>query len=331
MQTHFANRILHSPNRQCLPLGIYGGLELTGASVRQAISNAEIQAQAALALQAELQLPALLTAMDLSVEAEAFGCQIRFSETEIPTVLGRRVQSLAEIQSLPLPAIGAGRTAIYLETAQKLVTAGKERKLPVLGGIIGPFSLAGRIFGVSEALELSAADPTTLEALLEKVTPFLLEYVLAFRATGVDGVIMAEPAAGLLSPRGLGRFSSRYIRQIIEAAQSPEFAIILHNCGAKLVHLPKILEAGAEIYHFGAPMDLPAALEAVQGKVILSGNLDPTNVFYSGKPQSVRQASTDLLSAVRPHPNFFLSSGCDLPPGTPLENIRAALQTAQDF
>ncbi len=331
MQTHFAHHVLHSPTRPFLPIGIYGGLELTDASVLQAISDAGVQAQAALALQAELQLPALLTAMDLSVEAEAFGCQIRFSEEEIPTVLGRRVQSLTEIQSLPVPSVGARRTTVYLDTAQKLVAVGKERGVPVLGGVIGPFSLAGRILGVSEALELSAADPSTLEALLEKVMPFLLEYIQAFRASGVNGIIMAEPAAGLLSPRGLGRFSSRYIRQVIEAAQSPEFAIILHNCGAKLVHLPKILESGAEIYHFGAPMDLPAALNAVQGQVILSGNLDPTSVFYSGTPESIRRESAALLAATSVHPNFFLSSGCDLPPGTPLENIRAALQTAQEF
>jgi hypothetical protein len=28
-----------------------------------------------------------------------------------------------------------------------------------MGGLIGPFSLAGRIFGVSEALEATAAEP----------------------------------------------------------------------------------------------------------------------------------------------------------------------------
>lgn len=327
MITNFANQIMENPSRQFIPIGVYGGLELTGASVFQAISNADIQTRAALALQEHLQLPTLLTAMDLSVEAEAFGCQIRFSEDEIPTVLGRRAQSMEDIQTLPIPPLGAGRTEVYLDTARQLVQAGKERGVYVLGGVIGPFSLAGRIFGVSEALELSATDPTVLETLLEKATKFLLDYILAFRATGVDGVIMAEPAAGLLSPRGLGRFSSRYVRQIVESSQSPDFAIILHNCAAKLVHLPKILESGAEIFHFGDPMDLPSALTAVNGQAILAGNLDPTSVFYSGNPENIREKCDSLLASVKGHPNFFLSSGCDIPPGTPLENIAAAVKS----
>lgn len=100
-----------------------------------------------------------------------------------------------------------------------------------------------------------------MEALLERVTAFLGRYARAFRDTGAWGVIVAEPAAGLLSPAGLGRFSAPYMRRIVEAAETPDFSIILHNCGARLVHLDRILESGAGIYHFGAPMDIVAALE----------------------------------------------------------------------
>ncbi len=41
----------------------------------------------------------------------------------------------------------------------------------MLGGLIGPFSLAGRLFGVSESLELTLTEPETTKALLEKTTP----------------------------------------------------------------------------------------------------------------------------------------------------------------
>jgi len=52
--------------------------------------------------------------------------------------------------------------------------------------------------GVSEALELTLADPELMEAVLEKSTAFLAGYARAFKEAGADGVIMAEPAAGLL-------------------------------------------------------------------------------------------------------------------------------------
>ncbi len=326
MQTRFANIILEHPGRFAMPIGVYAGLEMTKATVRQAISDAAIQSEAVLALHEYFKTPVMLTAMDLSAEAETFGCEIRMSDEEIPTVIGRLVTTPAEIAALPDPQPGDKRTRVHLATARKLVAAGNGT--PVLGGVIGPFSLAGRLFGVSEALALTIDDPEAMEALLEKTTRFLTQYVLAFRERGAMGVIMAEPAAGLLSPRALGRFSAAYVKRIADAAQSENFTLVYHNCGAKLPHLPKILEGSAEIYHFGAPMDIISALQQVDGRVILAGNLDPTAVFHSGTAEHVRQETEKLLQAAKPYRNYILSSGCDLPPGTPLANLAAFYHAA---
>lgn len=312
-----------------MPIGVYAGLEITGASVQQAVTRSDVQAAAVLALHERFHTDALLTAMDLSVEAEVFGCEIRISDDEVPTVMGRLVNSAAEIAALPAPKVGEGRTAVQLETTRRLVDAATG--CPVLGGLIGPFSLAGRLFGVSESMELSLTDPDLLEELLGKVTRFLAQYVEAFRRAGAAGVIMAEPAAGLLSPRGLGRFSSPFVRQVIEQNQSEDFTLILHNCGARLVHLPKILEAGAEIYHFGAPMDMRAALSQVEPGVILGGNLDPAAVFHGGTPAGVAAQTRTLLEETAGWQNFIISSGCDIPPQTPAANLEAFYRTVREF
>jgi hypothetical protein len=107
--------------------------------VLQAISNAEIHLQAAMAVQAELQLPALLTAMDLSVEVEAFGCQIRFSENETPTVIGRRVQSLAEIQSLPFHLSTRGAQAFTSKRPKNWSPPGRSVNCPSWAALSGLF------------------------------------------------------------------------------------------------------------------------------------------------------------------------------------------------
>ena len=310
-----------------MPIGVYAGLEITGASVKDAVTSSPAQTEAVLALHERFQTDAMLTAMDLSAESELFGCEIRMSDDEIPTVIGRLVTTASEIENLAVPVAGEGRTAVHLQTAQKLVA--EKKGIPVLGGVIGPFSLAGRLFGVSESMELSITDPELLEALLAKATRFLTDYVGAFRQAGAAGVIMAEPAAGLLSPRGLGRFSSPFVRQIIEANQAEDFTIILHNCGARIVHLPRILEAGAEIYHFGAPMDMGLALEQVDASLILAGNLDPSAVFHGGTPDEVREKTGALLQRTAGRRNFIISSGCDIPPHTPVDNLDAFYQTVR--
>jgi uroporphyrinogen decarboxylase len=323
----FNRSVLESPVRLAMPIATYPGLALTGATVPQAVHDPQVQFDAVAALHARYQTAVVLSAMDLSVEAEAFGAALHVTDNEIPSVTGRLVTSLAQARQLPVPQPGDRRTAVYLETVRRL------KKLPsrplVLGGCIGPFSLATRLVGVTEALELTLSDPELMEAVLEKSTAFLSGYARAFKEAGADGLIMAEPSAGLLSPRAVSVHSSAYIKRIAAAVGDGEFAMILHNCAARLVHLPAILETGLTTFHFGAPMDLPAALEKVPPGVVLCGNLDPASVFCQLGPAEVRARAVDLLARTAAHRNYVLSSGCDVPATAPLASLDAFYEAVQ--
>ncbi len=315
----FNRLVLSSPRRLALAVATYPGLALTGATVREMVHNPQVQFDAVAALHERYHSPFALSAMDLSAEAEAFGCALHFSNNEIPSVTGRLVTTLEQARNLPVPQPGDGRTAVYLETVRRL------KKLPsqplVLGGCIGPFSLASRLVGVSEALELTLAEPDLMQVVLEKSAAFLTGYARAFKEAGADGLIMAEPAAGLLSPRGLSAHSSVYVKGIAAAVEDGDFALILHNCAARLLHLPAILESGLTSFHFGAPMDLPAALGKVGPDVVLCGNLDPAAVFCQLAPAEVTARAADLLSQTADHRNYVLSSGCDVPASAPLASL----------
>ena len=317
----FNRFVFASPQRLAMPIAVYPGLALTGARVRDVVTDPGAQYDAQAALHARHHTSFVLSAMDLSAEAEAFGCTIHLSDTEIPTVTGRRVTSLEQARKLSVPQPGDQRTAVYLETVRRL------RQLPekplVFGGCIGPFSLAARLVGVSEAMEMTATEPYLMHVLLEKCTAFLTAYLQAFQKAGADGVIMAEPAAGLLSPRTMMQLSSAYIKSIGAATADGRFALILHNCAAKLVHLPAVLETGLHTFHFGAPMDIAAALNRVPADVVLCGNLDPTGVFVQLLPSEITMRARKLMAAVEKHRNFVLSSGCDVPPTAPLANLDA--------
>ena len=322
----FHQFVLHSSLRLAMPIAVYPGLALTGAKVRDIVTNPQAQFEAAAALHARYRTPFVLSAMDLSAEAEAFGCPIQLSENEIPFVIGRLVTTREQADQLTVPTPGDKRTAVHLETVRRL------RQLPetqfVFGGCIGPFSLASRLVGVSEALELTLSEPDFMHAVLAKATAFLMAYASAFRKAGANGVIMAEPAAGLLSPRGLATFSSAYVRQIGQAVTRDDFQIVLHNCAAKLTHLPAVLESGLQAFHFGAPMNMVAALGQVPPEVVLCGNLDPTAVFVQLPPDELTARVKALLAATEGHRNFVLSSGCDVPVGSPLANLDAFFSAA---
>ncbi|MGC8990699.1 MAG: methylcobamide--CoM methyltransferase, partial [Verrucomicrobiia bacterium] len=78
---NFNQFILSSPRRLALPISMYPGLALTGAKVSDIVTRAETQLEAQRALRDRYDSPFVLTAMDLSVEAEAFGCTIALSDS----------------------------------------------------------------------------------------------------------------------------------------------------------------------------------------------------------------------------------------------------------
>lgn len=317
----FNETVLRDRRRLAVPIAVYPGLAITGASVQDVVANPQAQFEAQAALHARHPMPWVLSAMDLSAEAEAFGCALHQAENEVPSVTGRLVSSLSEAKNLAVPNAGDKRTAVYLQTVSLLRSRFPQQV--VLAGCIGPFSLAARLVGVSEAMELTVTEPELMEHLLAKGSQFLAAYLRAFREAGADGVIMAEPAAGLLSPRSMAAFSSRWIRQIALAVEDGRFSFILHNCAAKAVHLAALWEAGVKTFHFGAPMDLVTALAQAPADAVLCGNLDPAAVFVRASPAEVGERTRDLLEAARPYRRFVISSGCDIPWAAPLANLDA--------
>ena len=317
----FTRLVLGSGKRLGLPILTYPGAALIGATVRDMVTRPQVQADVQAALHRRHPSPFALSAMDLSAESEAFGCEILLTDTEVPTVVSRLVSDRQSAEALRVPEPGAARTRVYLETAGLLAKLPDKRF--VFAGMVGPFSLAARLYGVSEALSLTVEDPELMHLLCRKSMEVLRSYALAFKAAGASGVIVAEPTAGLLSPRALAEFSAAYVKEIVTAVDDDRFNLILHNCAAKLVHLPSVLTSGARVYHFGAPMDLPAALKQVPPDTVLCGNLDPARVFVNSTPAEVADATRRLLEATQAHSNYVLSSGCDVPPGTRPENIDA--------
>jgi uroporphyrinogen decarboxylase len=309
------------------PLALCPGAALTGVRVRQLVTDARAQFEAAAALHERLRLPIVITAMDPSAEAEAFGSQIYLLDREMPIVADRLIADVSGIDRLSIPAIGDKRTRVHLDAA-RLLTSLTGHPL-VLGMVMGPFSLAACLFGVGEATDLIDRNPDAMHRLLDKVTQFLIAYSRAFKDAGADGLIIVEPTAGFLPPSSLAAFSSAYVRQIQEAIETPGFELVLHNCAAQLKHLTAMLASGVTRLHVSNSTDIISALCTLPENIILCGNLDPIAVFVEGTPNVVSARTRALMDAATGAPNFVPSSGCDLPAETPLENLSAFVDTVR--
>ena len=315
------HQLMNQANKPAMPIMTHPGIELIGKRVIDAVTDGEIQYQAIRAVAANYPVAASTMIMDLTVEAEAFGCRINFSDNEVPSVSGRLVHNYESVGKLKVPSLYQGRVPQYLKAARLAAEGITDR--PVFGGCIGPFSLAGRLFDMTEIMTEIFLVPETIEVLLKKCTTFLLNYVREMKNIGLNGVIMAEPAAGLLDQPLCDRFSSVFIKQIVTKVQDDHFLFILHNCGNHGHVTRSMIKTGAGGLHFGNSMDMKRALKEVPDDILVFGNIDPVSMFKNAKPDVLGKMTTDLLELAADHPNFVLSSGCDTPPGVPKENISA--------
>ena len=299
-----------------------------GHSVGEFVKSSSLQAETMSWIARNTPVDAVLGPMDLSIEAEAFGAAVRFGDDEIPAITGQLVEDEEGADALAMPPPGAGRC----EMAAKAVAKAKAAQIgkPVYAGMIGPFSLTGRLMDVTEVMYLMADEPETVEKVLEKATEFLIGYGKALKAAGADGLFMAEPLAGVVSPADLSGFSAPYVTRIVGALQDERFPVVYHNCGTSVVKAADAIFAqGAAGCHFGNAVDLKTMLELAPAGVAVMGNVDPVNVLARGTPDDVRAACNALKESCGGHPNFVLSSGCDIPASTPWENLEAFFEAAK--
>ena len=321
--------IIHQKEVTAMPVMTHPGIELNGNTVREAVSNGKVHAEAVIKLTQAYQSVAACTIMDLTTEAESFGAEIAFSDEAVPAVVGHMLTDVKSINDLQVPSLSAGRIPQYLKANLLAACAIQDR--PVFAGCIGPFSLAGRLYDMSEIMVLIYEHPDAAHTLLAKCTQFIEKYCEALKQTGVNGVLMAEPAAGLMSNDDCKTFSSAYVKYIVNKVQDDNFIVVLHNCGNQGHCTEAMVETGAAAYHFGNKCQMEEVIKEVPPTALAMGNLDPVSLFKDGTPEQMRKATLDLLEKTRQYPNFVLSSGCDTPPHTPIENVNEFFKALDDW
>jgi len=142
---------------------------------------------------------------------------------------------------------------------------------------------------------------------------------------------MAEPAAGLLDPELSDRFSSQYVKRIVEAVQDDSFIVIAHNCGQTTRSIPSTVGTKVPCIHVGNAVDMLDILPQVPDGVLVCGNVDPARVFRNETTNQLYATTMELLNATREYRNFVHSPGCGIPAGAPLENIDALYQALSDY
>ena len=88
---------------------------------------------------------------------------------------------------------------------------------------------------------------------------------------------------------------------------------------------------GVQALSLDALVDMPKIAPQVPSDIVLIGNVNPVSTLLQADPPTVRRKTQELMAAMADYDNFVISTGCDLPAETPIENIIAFVEAAREF
>ena len=319
--------------RLVAPLVGFPGVNITGNTIKLAQQNFGQHYKIVKEIARVFEPDIIFPLMDLAVEANALGQYTVFPQQESATVVKSdfSIDDLAAKENVNIAF--DTRLIGYLET-MKLMSIGLSDSILRGAYVTGPYSLAALIMGADQAAMATVLQPDDLHTLCQFTTEKILEYVRLLIASGAQTICILEPSAVMLGPNEFAAFSGSYVQYIIESCKYTGIATIYHTCGNTMHLINKMVETGVSALSLDSQevgVDLPSVAKQVPPEVIIMGNINPTGSLLNGTPEQVEKEVTELLQQMAPFPNFVLSTGCDLPQETPIENIHAFMSTGKKF
>ncbi len=124
--------------------------------------------------------------------------------------------------------------------------------------------------------------------------------------------------------------------QLATAVRNEGVPIYTHTCGAIGDRLDLIAETGVSGIECLDPpplgdVDINQAVDLLQNKMFIKGNLDPVNTLLRGDSENVRAEVNTILHAADKTNGFILSSACSVAPPTPPDNMKLIVELCHKY
>jgi len=327
---------LYSENsRLVAPLLGFPGVKMARSSIKLAQQNYEEHFKVVSALVDSFKPDMQFVLMDLSVEANALGLDTLFPPNDSATVMKKHGEfGMDELTSLKNIKFGSdSRLLGYVKTVE-LMKQNFPSDVKVGAYVTGPFTLAGLIIGAEEAGLMAVRDPEKLGEICAFTTECIIKYAKLLLSAGAFAICVLEPSGVMLGPSHFERFSSVNVKKIAGVCHNADANCVYHVCGNSMHLIEKMADSEVDGLSLDSK-DVGVNLTEVAGKipddVVIIGNMSPTKTILYGSPEEVKEEVKDLLYSMNPFPNYVLSTGCDLPSETPLDNISVFMETGRNY
>lgn len=283
--------------------------------------DGDVLAESQLAVARAFGLDQVSAISDPWREASAYGMEFDYPEHGVGQPRAMLIQSPADVSRVrPFDIENAERPKQRIESVRKMAQAVGQTH-SVLGWVEGPLALYADLRGV-ESMFLDLIDtPEIYVQAAGTIIDNQIRFARAQIAAGADVIGVGDAVASLVSPQMYEQFVLPFEKRLFDAIHEAGAAVKLHICGDIGNSIGLVARTGCDIIDLDWMVPLEASRRIVGPNVTLCGNFDPAATLLQGSPQDVAQTARECIASGGQR--FILQPGCEVPPGTPEQNIRA--------
>jgi len=225
----------------------------------------------------------------------------------------------------------------YFATLDRVIElAGDEYSIH--GEVRAPLDHFLNLVGMENGLMAIMDVPDKVHAILDATTGWSVALAVAQARRGAAAIKISSPFAGssFLSRDMYVEFVLPYEQRLAAAVTETDTPIYTHTCGAIGDRLDLLCDAGVTGIECLDPpplgdVDIAEAVQRLQGKIFIKGNVDPVNTLLRGDRDQIRTDVTGVLNAAQAMSGFILSSACSVAPPTPPDNLKTMVEVCREF
>ncbi len=306
----------------------YDQMEKVQAFWPEGHENGETMAKQALAAYTELGFDAVRVPFCQTFEAAALGCKIKPGRAVvglegIPGIEHPPPYKLDDTPELPDDFLSRNRIPELLK-AVRILKQEVGDKVPVVAGIIGPFTLAGAMVDTVPLLKATFKTPEKIRPFLDVAEKAGTALARALIDAGADIISCEDMTASpeLIAPHTYKDYELEYQSKQFAAISVPK---ILHICGNVDNIVEWMGQTGADILSIEPKANAKLAREKCGPDIILMGGVDTATTLFMQDADTVKKGCEETVAdGIQ-----ILAPGCAVAPGTPTENLLAMVEVAR--
>ncbi len=280
-------------------------------------------------------LDAAILFSDILTIPHAMNLGLEFEAGEGPKI-ERPIRSAADVDNLKIP--DPHQELRYVVDAVALIRRELDGRVPLIGFAGSPWTVgtymveggSSKTFGRIKRMMYES--PRVLHRLLDVLARSTILYLNAQIAAGAQAVMLFDTWGGVLTPAQYEEFSLRYMAQVVAAltksAEGRRVPNIVFTKGGG-AWLQKIAAIGCDAVGVDWTTDLSTARAAVEGRVALQGNLDPSALF--APPETLRAETLRVLNSFGDGAGHVFNLGHGITPDVDPERVAVLVETVRAY